>query len=96
MNLYKLADSVENEADFVKFIEALILDKINEEEKESVSPSSPYGAGANGWENGSIVAFLDAATTWGQASVNGLQYYEKPSNPWRRAAHILHAGKFYE
>lgn len=96
MDLYKQADLVENEADFIKFIEALMSDKIHEEEKESISPSSPYSSGANGWENGSIVAFLEAATTWGQDSMNGLQYYDKPSNPWRRAAHILHAGKFYE
>lgn len=96
MDLYKLADLVENEADFIKFIEALMSDKIEEEEKEALSPSCPYSSGANGWENGSIAAFLQAAAEWGQASMNGLQYYDKPSNPWRRAAHILHAGKFYE
>ena len=96
MDLYKLADSVENEEDFIAFVVALMNDRADEELKESASPSSPFGSEANGWENGSIIAFLDAAAAWGEASKNGLRYYKKPENPWKRAAHILHAGKFYE
>jgi hypothetical protein len=58
--------------------------------------SSPYSPGANGWENGSIGAFFDAAVSWAEASRNGLQYYEKPDNPWKRAAEIIYMGKVYE
>ena len=95
-DLYKLADSVETEEGFLSFVEALMQDKSDEEDKEKIKSSSPYGSGANGWENGDIVSFLGAAIAWGEASINGLQFYEKPNNPWKRAAHILHAGKFYE
>jgi hypothetical protein len=96
IDLYELADNVETEQDFLSFVQALMEDKESENKKEKVKPSSPYGAGANGWENGNIVTFLDAALAWGQASINGLEFYKKPENPWKRAAHILHAGKFYE
>jgi len=95
-DLYQLADNVETEQDFLNFVEALIQDRGDEEQKEKENPSSPYGPGANGWENGNIVSFLDAAIAWGEATINGLEFYEKPENPWKRAAHILHAGKFYE
>ncbi len=96
IDLYELADSVETEQDFLNFVQALMEDKDDEEKKEKVKTNSPWAAGANGWENGSIVAFLDAALAWGQASINGLEFYNKPENTWKRAAHILHAGKFYE
>lgn len=95
-DLYQLADSVESEQDFLNFVQELMKDRNEEEQKEKMNPSSPYGPGANGWRNESIVSFLDAAFAWGQASINGLEFYEKPTNPWKRAAHILHAGKFYE
>jgi len=51
-DLYELADSVETEQDFLSFVEALMKDKSDEENKEKIKPSSPYGPGANGWENG--------------------------------------------
>jgi hypothetical protein len=67
--------------------------------KELTVPGASHGSGANGWENGTIGAYLDAATSWGQASINGLPKlagYEKPDNPWRRAAQILYIGEIYE
>ena len=93
-DLHDLADSVESEQDLPNFIEALKLDRNDEEEK--VSPSSPYDSGANGWENGNLVPFLGAAVAWGQASIDELEFYKKTDNPWKRVAQILHAGKFYE
>ncbi len=94
--LYQIVEDVESEQDFLNFLEALMLDREDEEKKEKDNPSSPYGAGANGWENGNIVSFLEAASAWGEASINGFELYKKPDNPWNRAAQILHAGKFYE
>ncbi|WP_111980139.1 DUF7660 family protein [Algibacillus agarilyticus] len=95
-DLNQLANSVETEQDLLNFVQALMNDRTDEEQKEKVNPSSPYSSGVNGWENGDIVSFLDAALAWGKASTNGLEFYEKPENPWKRIAHILHAGKFYE
>ena len=95
-DLYTLADEVETEEDFLNFIDMLLADKEEEEKIEKETPSSPWGPGVNGWENGDIVSFLGAVVSWGETSINGLELYQKPSNPWKRAAQILHAGKFYE
>lgn len=95
-DLDKLADAVNDEEGFLRFLAALAEDWQEEREIEKASPSSPYSAGALGWENGTVGAVLEAAAAWGQASINGMQFYEKPANPWRRAAHILLAGKIYE
>jgi hypothetical protein len=95
-DLYALEDSVNDEASFLSFVAALALDWYEEREIAAVKHSSPYSAGALGWENGTIGAFLDAAAGWGEASFNGQPLCEKPTNPWKRAAQILHAGKFYE
>lgn len=96
IDLYALADQVNDEESFLSFVTALAADWEEEREIEAVKPSGPYSSGALGWENGTVGAVLDAAARWGEASINGLRFYEKPTNPWRRAAHILHAGKFYE
>jgi hypothetical protein len=96
VDLHKLADEVTDEKSFLAFLDALAADWGDEQAKEAKTPSSPYGPGANGWEHGSIGAFLGAAAGWGAASINGLKFYQKPDNPWRRAAQILYMGKIYE
>ena len=89
-------DAVCDEESFVRFLDALGADWEDEAKKEKINPSSPYCPGANGWENGTIGAFLEAAAEWGRASRDGLQYYEKPNNPWKRCADIIYMGKLYE
>jgi hypothetical protein len=66
--LIKLLADVHDEQSFLKFVEALITDRVDEVEKEKTKPSSPYGAGANGWENIKIETFLEAATAWASSS----------------------------
>lgn len=95
-NLHALADAVCDEESFLQFVKDLVADWDEEKEIEVKTPASPYSQGALGWENGSISAFLDAASSWGDATIDGTKYYVKPNNSWCRAAHILHAGKFYE
>ena len=96
LDLHDMADAVHDEESFLEFMSQLCADWEEEREIEATKPSSPYSAGALGWENGNIGAFLDAAAAWGTATINGAELYKKPDNPWRRAAQILHAGKFYE
>lgn len=96
IDLHALVDQVDDERTFLRFVSALADNWQEEREIEAVKPSSPYAAGALGWENGTVGAVLDAAARWGLASINGLEFYKKPANPWRRAAQILLAGKFYE
>jgi len=95
-DLFALADRVHDEESFLLFVAALAADWEAEREIEKIKPSSPYAAGAKGWENGTVGGVLAAAVRWGEDSINGLSFYEKPANSWRRAAQILHAGKFYE
>src|SRR5687768_5795209 len=97
-NLDDLLESVCDEESFRRFLFALAADREDSISKEAVQPSSPYGPDANGWENTSIDCFLYAAVKWGSASENGLPLagYQPSSNPWRRCAEILYAGKSYE
>jgi hypothetical protein len=95
-NLYALADQVTDEATFVQFVAALAEDWEDERRKEGAAPTSPYGPGANGWENATIGDFLVTAAGWAESSRHGLPRYEPPDNPWRRCADILLAGKIYE
>lgn len=90
--LREVADNVLDEATFLVFITLLAADS----KMSQALGASPYGPKARGWENTTIDQFLEAAAEWGNASAEGLKYYEPPSNPWRRAAHILLAGKSYE
>jgi len=95
-DLFALADAVHDEETFLQLLSALCLDWKEEQSLEAGNPSGPYSAGALGWENETIGTMLDAAASWGASTIHGAQHYEKPDNPWRRAAHIIHAGKFYE
>jgi hypothetical protein len=85
-----------DEQSLLSFVQALAEDWEDERQQEEVAPTSPYGPGANGWENGTIGAFLERAASWGEATTKGTPFYSVPENPWRRCAHILLAGKFYE
>ena len=95
MEPHELADAVTDELSFLRFVKALTADRQDEVEKERVSPSSPYGPGANGWENHTIEDFLESATAWAESTGLG-QGQGLPDNPWRRFAAFLYCGKIYE
>jgi hypothetical protein len=88
--------SVRDEETFLQFLLALRDDREASTALEKISPSSPYGPEARGWENTTIERFLDTAVRWARDSVNGNPFYTKPDNPWRRCADILYAAKGYE
>jgi hypothetical protein len=81
--LREALDRVVDEQSFIDFLNVLACDW-----SETLSAAD--------WENGSIGAFLDAAARWAEASKNGLRFYDVPTNPWRRMADMLIAGKEYE
>jgi len=95
LDLDTLLDSVSDEASFIAFVDALASDFATEQEIERRSPSSPYGPGALGWENGTVNSVLGAAAAWGNASSLRGGVTSEP-NPWKRCATILYAGKWYE
>jgi hypothetical protein len=82
----------------LRFLRALADDWNDEQAKETLHPSSLYGSGANGWENGTIGNFLDAMIAWANAKPTEDTGLAGPAaeGVWRRAAHILLVGKFYE
>ncbi|WP_444884635.1 DUF7660 family protein [Microbulbifer sp. PSTR4-B] len=91
-DLFDLSEKVYDEATFLLFLKALMKDREREVELEKENPSSPYGAGALGWENNTIEGFLESAIAWAEDS----DQTTEQANPWLRAAKILHAGKTYE
>ncbi len=96
MQLKEALDSVSDAASFLAFARLLTEDRIDEVQKEAASPSHPHGPDANGWENGTIEAFLEAAIAWAEATDVGLSQGLTPDNPWKRFAVFLYCGKIYE
>ncbi|WP_146988277.1 hypothetical protein [Bradyrhizobium macuxiense] len=95
-DLVAAAEAVSDERAFIRLLQLMALDRPAEQQKELASPSPPYSAGANGWENGSIEAFLDAAAAWAEATTRTTNLGPRASDAWRRAAMIIVAGAFYE
>ncbi|WP_097674031.1 hypothetical protein [Bradyrhizobium sp. C9] len=95
-DLIAAAEAVTDERSFIRLLQLMALDRQDEQQKELARPSPPYSPGANGWENGSIAAFLDAAASWGEATSRTTNLGTEASNVWRRAAMIIVAGAFYE
>lgn len=91
-NLHKLLAEVQDEGSFRKFLFALHQDWESDRKKEKRNPSSPYGPSANGWENGTIGNFLEAASAWSEDT----EIENSNENVWARAAQIIYAGKVYE
>jgi hypothetical protein len=91
MELDDLLEKVNSKQTFLNFVNALQNDWADEVEKEKIKKSSPFGPGANGWQNGTIEMFLDAMHAFGQDSP---LISDKPD--WKSFALILYAGKFYE
>ena len=96
MKLEELLDNVRDEKSFLEFVRALQEDREDELEKEKVNPSSPYGSGANGWENGTIESFLGAAIAWAEDSDFGNAQGLADASIWQKIATFLYCGKIYE
>lgn len=88
-------DTVSDEASFADFLSALAADRAESVAKEKVKPSSPYGPDSNGWENTSIEHFLESASAWATDSRHS-PHLKVSTNPWKRCADIIYAGKIYE
>ena len=81
---------------FFRFVRALIADRMDSLEKEAKNPSSPYGPAANGWENTSLEAYLEAALAWAESEGMGQAMGLDGEPSWATFALFLYAGKFYE
>jgi hypothetical protein len=91
-----MLENVSDEKSLLKFIEALISDRARVAEAQKEKPSSPRGPDAGGWETTSIEHFLESAVAWAADTNFGLDQGLSSSNPWKRFAVFLLAGKIYE
>ena len=96
VDLFSLSKKVHDEESFIEFLRVLMKDREREIAQEKQNPSSPYEAGALGWQNQTIEDYLESAIAWAEATPESTEHYSRPENPWTRAAQILHAGKTYE
>ncbi len=97
--LPELLKRVRNRSTFLVFVRALERDRRAAAELERASPSSPYGPGARGWENGTIESFLESAVGWAEdvMPLRGARAAWFPAAPsWAAFARFLYMGKLYE
>jgi hypothetical protein len=86
-------DDVSDFESFIRYVRWLMADRLGETEKEPASPRHPTDAGANGWQNGTIEAFLDAAAACAE---DNARIHGEPSPSWTQFARFLEGGKTYE
>jgi hypothetical protein len=96
LDLISVAEKVADERAFIRFLQLMAKDWEEGRQRELAMPRPPYSAGANGWENGSIGQFLEAAAAWAEATSPTAKLESEASDAWRRAAMIVVAGAFYE
>ena len=94
-NLDSLLIQVHDEKSLRTFLDALAADFAEEHELEEGSPSSPYGAGALGWEHCTIDGFLGAAAVV-RVDAALEAFGGDVGNPWLRCAAMLYGAKHYE
>jgi len=94
-SIFEKLESVVDRTTFLEFVALLAYDHEDEQMREALTPSSPYGPGCNGWENGTIGAFLDASVRC--AIAHGSDETGLPETAsWRAFANFLYCGKIYE
>ena len=89
--VYALLEKVQDEAVFVRYVDALI------EDRRAIEGQKIDEVGFRGeWANQSISQFLDAAARWVEDSEFGRATDVRPKNPWQAFALFLWAGRGYE
>jgi hypothetical protein len=96
MELHEQIEFVQDEASFLKFVEALRSDREREVSTQEQSPIDGFGRGPCGWENHTIEDFLEGAHAWAVDSDFGLSQGLADANPWKKFAAFLYCGKIYE
>lgn len=79
--LHEQLETVNDEATFLAFVQALAVDRLSDAEH---------------WENRSIEGFLEAASAWAEDSEFGSKQGLSAVSPWRKFATFLYCGKIYE
>ena len=97
MNLHEMVEKVDSKESFIRFVQALTADAEIAAAAPKLTTGGKLNLSPNGWENGSIAAFLEAMAAWAAANsgTNGKPMVSEQAS-WRSFAAILHSGKFYE
>lgn len=90
-----LLDDVRDLHTFLEFLDGLRADREEADRKEASSPPGPYSSW-NGWKNNSIATFLESAVACVSDNLRLNQAFLASENPWKAAASIIYAGKYYE
>lgn len=86
-------DFVHDRDSFMQFVGWLRADREASEALEASDPDRFRWGGANGWQNGSISTFLEAAA----AGAESQKDWGNGTNPsWKDLAVFLYLGKIYE
>ncbi|RUV75313.1 MAG: hypothetical protein EOR30_21640 [Mesorhizobium sp.] len=93
--LSMLLEKVQDLPSFVRFIDALSKDRKDADRKEATTPAG-LDTGWNGWKNGSLSTFLESAVAWFEDNGRGDPAFLARDNPWKAAARVIYAGKYYE
>jgi hypothetical protein len=96
LDVHGLIEQVIDAPTFLKFAQALTLDRVESKKMELFAQVNANVAEENKWENTTIESFLEAAITWAEDSDFGISQGLLPSNPWRQFAVFLYCGKIYE
>ena len=97
MRLHEHLDDVKDKESFATFVSALIEDCEQAQKLQKENPDYWRWGAPNGWQNGTIESFLDAALAGSQSPANE-ERIEKLAreNPWKCFANFLYLGKIYE
>jgi len=87
-----MVERVDSKESFLEFVVALSADLEASRVAEQVSPSSPFGPAARGWENPDLGRFLDAMVAW----TDDMGERVPTAASWRTFAEMLCAAKVYE
>jgi hypothetical protein len=90
----ELLDKVNSRETFLAFVAALVEDRRDADAVEASDSQRYRWSGANGWQNGTIVTFLDGALAYAQSP--NWPERESDAPTWRDLAKFLFLGKIYE
>lgn len=90
----ELLEAVKDRGTFLAFVGALIQDRREADAVEAGDPQRYRWSGANGWQNGTIAAFLDGALAYAQSPNWSARQSDAPT--WKDLAKFLFLGKIYE
>ena len=95
----EMAESVQTEADFIRFAKEILPDWQEEQERLKAHSGPRYESLPGGWDIEGIEGFLSAMSRYaedgGRYSPTGIKHYDLPPT-WSDFAYLLLAGSRYE